>query len=197
MDPSNSVHLLYLKGLINNHQARCLVDSGSTSNFLSKSFVSRSRLKTTRLRQSVTISLADGSPHRVSHYCCARVRLHPEYEPLIMFYVADVVHDVVLGKPWLAAPIGIIIDWRRDTVLVGRRTLIQGDNDTFIENTLMSATSFKRAIKRNPYYLCVVRQVDDTTDTTSVPSVSPDPPLPPAVPDSLDPDNELTKSILG
>ncbi|KAF9148256.1 hypothetical protein DFQ26_002450, partial [Actinomortierella ambigua] len=102
------------------------------------------------MRQPVVIGLADGSLQRISRYCCVRVRLHPQYEPLVMFYVADVVHEVVLGKPWLAAPIGIVIDWQNDTILVGKKTVLQSDSETYVQGSLMSASRFKRAAKRNP-----------------------------------------------
>ena len=64
-DSEYSSPLIRMKGFVNGRQANLMIDSGSSSNFLSSSFVRRHQLKTIQLETGQRVQLADGSEYVV------------------------------------------------------------------------------------------------------------------------------------
>ena len=155
--------LLFLQARINDADAHFLIDSGATGNFLSCALVQLLDLKTTKLKKPIHVSFADGRIQSINRYCLARVPFHPNYQPILKFFVADIAHNAYLGQPWLTSD-DISINWSSGIVQVGSNVVIKGVRKKNSKISLMSACQFKKTMKKEQAYLCLVRQKDTDED---------------------------------
>ena len=89
-----------------------LVDSGATGNFVSTSFVSKSKLSLSPSDSLASVSLADGSPQPAEGILSAYVSIGEVYrEQLNLAATSLQGYDVILGMPWLQHH-NPTIDWR-------------------------------------------------------------------------------------
>lgn len=141
-----SAPLLFLPAKIKNTEVHFMIDSGATNNFLSHALVRRLDLPTTRLKNPIHISFADGRTQSIQRYYLARVPFDPQYQPLLKFYVADIAHDAYLGQPWLTSD-SIVINWSSGNVRTKSDITIQGIRKKERQLSLMSTCQFKKAMK--------------------------------------------------
>ena len=151
-----SAPLLFLPAKIKNTEVHFMIDSGATNNFLSHALVRQLDLPTTRLKTPIHISFADGRTQSIQRYCLVRVPFDPRYQPLLKFYVADIAHDAYLGQPWLTSD-SIGIDWSSGNVRTRSDITIRGIRKKERQLSLMSTCQFKKAMKNDQAFLCVVR----------------------------------------
>ena len=124
MNNLTGVHsaLLQLPVLINNVEARCLLDPGSTSHFLSRRFVEKYGLATQKTDQHIEIQLADGTRQRSREIAQIRVRFGTaasarHVETLVFIVLPLPSCDAIIGMPWLVDR-NPVIDWKARTVVV-------------------------------------------------------------------------------
>lgn len=174
-EPMNSSPLLYLPAKIKNVDVHFMVDSGATNNFLSQDLVHQLNLPTNKLKNPINITFADGRIQSIQRYCLVRVPFDPRYQPLLKFYVANIAHDAYLGQPWLTSDHGISINWPSGVVHVKPDITMQGVRREEKQLSLMSACQFKKAVKNDPAFLCVVRPQEPekpkNTPSTSDPAL--------------------------
>src|SRR5207248_935894 len=120
IDPEASLikPLLYLQARINDTDTHFLIDSGATGNFLNRALVDLLDIKTTKLKKPIHVSFADGRIQSINRYCLVRVPFHPNYRPILKFFVADIAHNAYLGQPWLTSD-DITITWSTGIVRIG------------------------------------------------------------------------------
>ena len=155
--------LLFLQARVNDADIHFLIDSGATGNFLSRALVQLLDIKTTILKNPIHVSFADGRTQSINRYCLARIPFHPNYQPILKFFVADIAHNAYLGQPWLTSD-DISINWSTGVVQVGSNVEFRGVRKKDGKISLMSACQFKKTMKKEQAYLCLVRQKDSDED---------------------------------
>ena len=99
--------LIILPGRVNNHAVRVLIDSGSTSNFISTSFTNNHQFPTKETSTQQRVVLADGTRQVVSRAATVLLelnesksnRIHREQITLLVLPLKS--YDIILGLPWL------------------------------------------------------------------------------------------------
>ena len=165
-DPVHSAPLLYLPAKIQNTTVHFMIDSGATNNFLKQSLAHQLNLPTSTLKKPFHITFADGRIQSIQRYSLLRVPFSHRYQPLLMFYIADIDHDAYLGQPWLTSDKGISVEWSSGSILVKPDITLQGVRIQRNQSSLMSACQFKKAAKTDPAFLCIIRppRSDDPPD---------------------------------
>lgn len=109
--------LLFLDGTVNGHQLSFMVDSGASSNFISQAVVKNLSIKTCKKKYPSVVSIADDRPLSYTQYALIKVKIHPDYSPVLMFNVFDMKFEAILGKGWLArSQPRPEVDWLKNTV---------------------------------------------------------------------------------
>ena len=94
-----------------------MLDSGSSSNFVAADFVRRYQLRTTRLTEEQSVSLADGKVYRVREAVLNAGVCWEGWEGKVTLLVLPLIsNDVILGMAWLAR-YNPQIDWKRGTCI--------------------------------------------------------------------------------
>ena len=99
--------LIILHGRVNNHAVRVLIDSGSTSNFISTSFINSHHIPTKVTSNQQGVVLADGTRQVVNRTATVLLelnesksnRVHREQLNLLVLPLKS--YDIILGLPWL------------------------------------------------------------------------------------------------
>ena len=88
--------------LIDGHKALTMLDTGSTSNFVSPAFVTVHRIRAFPLEQQLTLQLGCvGSHSRITHGANAQMRIGA-FDAQLYFDVANIdCYDCILGIPFL------------------------------------------------------------------------------------------------
>ena len=105
LDCRNSLLVVHVAMVENDIGARALIDSGATHNFVSESWIERSKASAHQTGRTIAVSLADGrrqvTPERKTlksqKWCISELCWQESMTviPLSGF-------DMILGKPWLA-----------------------------------------------------------------------------------------------
>jgi hypothetical protein len=104
--------LITFMGLIDNQPAYVLIDSGSTNNYISESFVSKHRLYTEPLAEQAEAVLANGSTLNVTRMAPSMpIRIQEYVDKVDANVLALNKYDVVLSMAWLDA-YAPMIDYR-------------------------------------------------------------------------------------
>ena len=115
---------LLIDGKINGHRATFLVDTGSTHDFNSESFVQRHRIQTNQSSDNLHVALADGAtsdrPLRQTGNLKLNFGGHSETQVLTIFPLHRC--DAILGKPWLTRH-NPVIDFRTHEIKIPTATL--------------------------------------------------------------------------
>ena len=125
-----------------------------------------------RLKSPIHISVADGHTQSILRYCLVRVPFALQYQPMLKFYVANITHDAYLGQPWLTTG-GIAIDWTSGTVRVNSDITIEGIRKSEEQISLMSSCAFKKAMKKDQAFLCIVHPKEPNDDKDDSLSINP------------------------
>ena len=182
---------IMLKGSFKGISAKILVDSGSSGNFISKSFVKAGKLRLGYLKSHARkrIRLANGASEIVNRCMNGNLVIGSHQESLQLAVIGLQGYDFILGMPWLAKH-NPEVDWQHGIVTVvdpkdnSRHVLptiesSESDNaeseladsaDAAAGVTEISALQAKRLLrKRDPetqYYLAVVRpHVDEEAES--------------------------------
>ena len=89
------------EGTVNGKEGKIMIDSGSSSNFISSEFVKANRLGTFRLEQVQVVQLADGSEYRVTHGVKVYVRWKGWSGKVYLLGLPLKKYDIILGMSWL------------------------------------------------------------------------------------------------
>ena len=104
--------LIKFSGRVNGKEGETLLDSGSSSNFVSISFVRRHRLLTEKLPQEQLVQLADGTKHKVRRGIInAAVRWDGWNGTVTLLMLPLQQYDMILGMTWLKE-YNPRIDWK-------------------------------------------------------------------------------------
>ena len=118
-DTPYAANLLRFEGKVNGKEGWVMLDSGSSSNFISAAFVKKHGLKTQALTAEQTVALADGSEHRVTRAVMgASLRWSAGWSGRVTLLVLPLgANDVILGMSWLKK-YNPRVDWTTGTVVV-------------------------------------------------------------------------------
>ncbi len=96
----SAASLIELTGKCSGIHVNMLLDSASTSMFVSKNIVDKHQLKMFTQPDPWRVSIADGTVIQCNQYINARLRIGQMIDH-VKLIVAPIEHDVVLGLPWL------------------------------------------------------------------------------------------------
>ena len=137
-----------------------MVDSGSTGNFVSSTFVSLNNLPTQAVANPHNVHLADGSEYS----CTDRVKLRLSagmLREVIHFNVIPLQgYDLILGLPWLVKH-NPAIDWARRSIEIDGSPLpVSSDTPSSPSLQLISAVGMKHAIRSaSDSFLLLIQEV--------------------------------------
>jgi hypothetical protein len=163
-DPAEPVEpLLYIASKINGLDAECMLDSGASFSYISHETVRRIGIKTTRRKTPLTANMVDRRPISSTRFCIVKIEFGKEITQTVMLNVVDMEFEVLLGKNWLARSQPTpVVDWKNNTVQIGSE-IIQGKvSPTHV--TVLSATQFKRQLRTEQAFLCLIRPHTDDED---------------------------------
>ena len=125
-----------------------LIDSGSSGNFVSSSFVNKHRLRTVTQKPSNIITLADGSQqHAEGTLPTATLTIDTYSQSLDLDVLPLANYDIILGMPWLEEH-DPHIRWKQKSVDLyhaGRHHQLRAQGGSH----LMSCAELRAAIRRN------------------------------------------------
>lgn len=148
---------MYVAGIVKGHKLDVMVDSGASASFISHEIVKRLRIPTSKKSHPITVAFANGQPELCTQYCHIRLKLAENYSPVIQFNVVQMKFEAILGKRWLARTVPQpVIDLAKYTIRVGSDVLIQGYPHP-THTPVLSAMQFKRYLKKDQAYLCIVK----------------------------------------
>ena len=100
--PADSRACVIVETLINGHKALTMLDTGSTSNFISPAFATVHRIRAFPLEQQLTLQLGCiGSRSHITHGAHAQMQIGA-FNAQLYFDVANIDHyDCILGIPFL------------------------------------------------------------------------------------------------
>lgn len=123
--------MFILDGLVNNIKCHVLLDSGATHNFIHPRFLKSDN----KLNSFKNVKLANGSS--ISHYGSVNCVLQlQDFVENVDFEIVDIVHDVILGKPWLSLH-NPDIDWNEHVIeFTDKNTKFRILNSNVMSNSL-------------------------------------------------------------
>jgi hypothetical protein len=142
-----------------------LIDGGASANYINQKIVRALNIPTSKKKDPLTVNSFEGS-HAVTctRYCHIRLRLAPNFQPIIQFLVVPMRFDLIIGKRWLARSIPKPdVDLANHTIRIDPDIVIQG----YVHAShipLLSAMQFKRCLDKDPTFLCIVTPVDELPD---------------------------------
>ena len=157
-DFRNSLLVVHVAMVGSDIKARALIDSGATHNFVSESWIERSKAATQQTERTIAVTLADGrrqvTPERKTlksqKWCISELCWQ---ESMTVISLSG--YDMILGKPWLAEH-NPVIDFSRNTIkvrageatfhLLAERSQPRKD-DHFVDACVVELMSIKQARK--------------------------------------------------
>lgn len=120
--------LIIFDGLINNHKARVLLDSGASYDYISADFVREKKIQTESTSPR-NVVIADGTPHKTDSVIKnANLTIGHLHDQVSLHVFPLTTCDVILGKPFLFRH-NPFIDWRSNTVEIA------GENGVIVLRT--------------------------------------------------------------
>ena len=118
--PADSRACVMVKTLINGHKALTMLDTGSTSNFVSLAFAMVHHIRAFPLEQQLTLQLGCiGSCSRITHGAHAQMWIGA-FDAQLYFDVTNIdCYDCILGIPFLQQN-AAIVDFGRQVLRIGR-----------------------------------------------------------------------------
>ena len=118
--PADSQACIIVETLIDGHKALTMLDTGSTSNFVSPAFTTVHRICTFPLAQQLTLQLGCvGSRSCITHGANAQMRIGA-FNAQLYFDIANIDrYDCILGIPFLWQN-AVIVDFSRQVLCIGR-----------------------------------------------------------------------------
>jgi hypothetical protein len=103
--------LIEMVGAVNGHSCRILVDCGASCNFASEQMVEKYHLQPTRLRQPMTVEVANGVRSNVDYELYRHEVSLPRFNGRVDLVITKLAkYDVILGMPWFKQ-YKPVIDW--------------------------------------------------------------------------------------
>jgi len=168
----HSTELLLVRGRLEDKQVRILIDGGARGNFMSMALGKEMGLGRRR-GEKRTVTIADSTTNDCFKVEGLTLKVDDHME-MIDVYQAPIVHDLILGKPWLALR-NPEIDWRKNRLSF---TTDDGqthqwwatyypprDKSTILDDAL-SAKQLEKMVKLNTtdldlkFFLCVLTNKD-------------------------------------
>ena len=145
--PADSRACIIVETLINGHKALTMLDTGSTSNFISPAFATVHRICAFPLEQQLTLQLGCiGSRSRITHGANAQMRIRA-FDAQLYFDVANIDrYDCILGIPFLQQN-AAIVDFGRQVLHI-RRGDVPMIQDS--ETVTARATQVRRLVRGCP-----------------------------------------------
>jgi hypothetical protein len=103
--------LIEVVGTVNGHSCRILVDCGASCNFASEQMVEKYHLQLTKLRQPMTVEVANGVRSNVDYELYRHEVSLPGFSGRVDLVITKLAkYDVILGMPWFKQ-YRPVIDW--------------------------------------------------------------------------------------
>jgi RNase H-like domain found in reverse transcriptase/Reverse transcriptase (RNA-dependent DNA polymerase)/Integrase zinc binding domain/Chromo (CHRromatin Organisation MOdifier) domain/Retroviral aspartyl protease len=172
---SSPGRLIKLVGLVDQHPVVVMVDSGSTGDFISDTYVSQHELHEYEYKHSKTVWLADGKQHTVSKYIECQLDIGDMSQSIQLAVLPLIGHDIILGTTWLQRH-NPHINWSTGTVTVecnGKPCVlpqISEHSNRSIE--VVSALQIKREVQKGEQLYLALVTPDASTSSDSKLSMS-------------------------
>jgi len=109
-------NLLVIKGDVEGNEARILIDSGATLNFISADWVQKYQIPTENA-ELIQIHLANGEVISNCKQATVQIKLEEYIETLQVRILKMDKFDLILGKPWLKQ-VNPIINWKNNEISI-------------------------------------------------------------------------------
>jgi predicted aspartyl protease len=130
-----SSRLIRFQVKVNGREAEVLIDSGSSSNFISAEYVNQHRMRVRKLELPQQVTLADGSEYMVERAVMNAEVLWDGWKGRVTFLVLPLSgNDLILGMAWLAKH-NPQINWKTGMLTAA----MTGDRKSGQEGTLPAA----------------------------------------------------------
>ena len=108
--------LLKFYGSLGGHKVKILIDSGSTGDFVSTSFVRRHKLHSVSLAKQTSVAMANGAKERIKRRLDGvKLQIQTYAQRISPKILDNLGYDLILGKPWLSL-MNPAIDWHSNVV---------------------------------------------------------------------------------
>ncbi|MEM7375737.1 MAG: retropepsin-like aspartic protease/reverse transcriptase, partial [Bacteroidota bacterium] len=164
--------LLIVPMAVGTHRIGALLDSGASSNFISKEIAALFQGRVHKQKVSSTAVVADGKEVPLTHKLEIKCRIK-SFICKVSFWVLDgLSYEAILGYPWLSQ-VNPTIDWPRHFLTIplnsGGSVNVHGDTDKELldlnsENVdVITALQFKRILKKKDErpVIALVREADE------------------------------------
>src|ERR1700682_5833078 len=159
----NNEKLITFMGLIENHPAYILVDSGATNNYISESFVEKHKLYTETIAESTEAILANGTSINLSRFVPDLQIQVQEYKDNLDANILSLdKYDMVLGMLWLNT-YGPSIDYKTRNITFQYGSRVITLSPTSIDNDIKKVNIIKRYDNNNNITECKY-QMDKSND---------------------------------
>ena len=126
--------LIKMPGSVNGRLAEVMIDCGSSSEFISSSFVEHHRMKTEKLEKEQKVQLADGREYVVKQMVRKANVRWDGWSGMVSLLVLPLSHyDIILGMKWLKE-FNPKIDWRTGKCFAN----ISAQNHTDVKHSISS-----------------------------------------------------------
>ena len=147
--PADSWACVIVETLIDGHKALTMLDTGSTSNFVSSAFTTVHRIRAFPLEQQLTLQLGCiGSHLHITHGANAQMRIGA-FNAQLYFDVANIdCYNCILGIPFLRQN-AAIVDFGRQVLHIGRGNVPMIQDS---ETVTVHATRVRRPVRGRPQH---------------------------------------------
>lgn len=161
--------LLRVKGFVNGHPARILIDPGSTHDIISDHFVDEAEVEISVSSKYMTVKSYDGEEKKVPRKKSKgqiQMQLGTFMDARRMI-VAQTEPDIILGKPWLTRH-NPHINWRKNEIIIGEHTIEATEGSHRGEVTIQTVTAGQatRMFRKNniaEMYVVVVQPTSESS----------------------------------
>ncbi|KAF9535985.1 hypothetical protein EC957_001030, partial [Mortierella hygrophila] len=153
---------MYIAGSVKNHKFDILIDCGASANYINQEIVRALNIPTSKKKEALSVNGFNGDQiANCTRYCHIRLKLAPNFQPIIQFLVIPMKFDLVIGKRWLARSVPKPdLDLVHHTIRIGPETVIHG----YVRPShvpVLSAMQFKRCLNTDAAFLCLVKPNDE------------------------------------
>ena len=152
--------LFTIRGTLGDHPARILIDSGSSSNFVSQLWVNAFNVPL-KPRLGGSVQFGNGNTEYIDYCVLVELKINDYRRTMQLNLVNIQPYDVILGIEWLQFT-NAHINWRLRTITLyggGKEHILKGENEYPPNLDLMSLRTSIETENESSFELCSAQQI--------------------------------------